>query len=227
LVRNQDKIFIEPGARMWGCTLNAEAGPIYIGSNAEIMEGANLRGPLSVGADAVVKMGARIYGATTIGPACTVGGEIKNSIFMGYSNKGHDGYLGDSIIGEWCNLGAGCSNSNIKNNAAEVRVWNKATAEFESAGQKCGLLMGDYSRAAINTSFNTGTVVGIGANVFGKGLTPKYIPDFSWGWESNHTYHWEALIRDLDNWKKLKNKTLSAEDIRLLEAIFAKIHNNP
>jgi len=226
-VRNREMIFIEPGAKLWGCTINAEAGPVYIGSNAEVMEGANLRGPLSIGSDAVVKMGTRIYGATTIGPSCTVGGEIKNSIIMGFSNKGHDGYLGDSIIGEWCNLGAGCSNSNIKNSAGEVKVWNQANSTFEAAGQKCGLLMGDYSRAAINTSFNTGTVVGIGANVFGSGLTPKFIPDFSWGWENKQIYRWEALIRDLQRWKKLKNKTLSAEDIRQLESIFAKTQNNP
>lgn len=226
-VRNREMIFIEPGAKLWGCTINAEAGPVYIGSNAEVMEGANLRGPLSIGSDAVVKMGTRIYGATTIGPSCTVGGEIKNSIIMGFSNKGHDGYLGDSIIGEWCNLGAGCSNSNIKNSAGEVKVWNQVQRTFEAAGQKCGLLMGDYSRAAINTSFNTGTVVGVGANVFGSGLTPKFIPDFSWGWENNQIYRWEALIRDLKSWKKLKNKTLSAEDIRQLESIFAKTQNNP
>ncbi|WP_431216056.1 putative sugar nucleotidyl transferase [Puia sp. P3] len=158
---HSDAIFIEEGARLHHCMLNASTGPIYIGKNAEIMEGALIRGPFAACEDAVVKMGATIYGATTLGPSTVAGGEIKNTVFFGYSNKGHHGYLGDSVIGEWCNLGAGTSNSNLKNNAGEVKVWHPASGTPIAAGLKCGLLMADYSRCAINTSFNTGTVVGV------------------------------------------------------------------
>ncbi len=146
-------------------------------------------------------MGTNIYGATTIGPYCTVGGEIKNSIFFGYSNKSHDGYLGDSVIGEWCNLGAGTSNSNIKNTAGAVKIWNEFNTQYVNAGNKCGLLMGDYSRAAINTSFNTGSVVGIASNVFFNGFPPTFIKSFSWG---NKKYELEKALEHIENWKKLK-----------------------
>jgi UDP-N-acetylglucosamine diphosphorylase / glucose-1-phosphate thymidylyltransferase / UDP-N-acetylgalactosamine diphosphorylase / glucosamine-1-phosphate N-acetyltransferase / galactosamine-1-phosphate N-acetyltransferase len=146
------------------------------------MEGAMLRGPVSIGDRSIVKMGAAIYGATTIGPGCIVGGEIKNSIFFSYSNKAHDGYIGDAVIGSWCNLGAGTSCSNIRNTATPVKIWNIHQHCFMEAGLKCGLIMGDYSRCGINTSFNTGTVVGVCANIFQSGsLQPKYIPSFSWG----------------------------------------------
>src|SRR5688500_5946369 len=181
-VINSNNIFVEPGATLHHCMLNASTGPIYIGKDAEIMEGSYIRGPFALCEGAVVKMGAKIYGATTIGPYSVVGGEIKNSVIFGYSNKAHDGYLGDSVIGEWCNLGAGTSNSNLRNTASEVKVWNPASASFNFAGLKCGLLMGDYSRSAINACFNTGTVVGVCCNVFGEGLTPKYIPSFTWGY---------------------------------------------
>lgn len=142
------------------------------------MEGCLLRGPLAIGERTTVKMGTKIYGATTVGPKCTVGGEIKNSVFFGHSNKAHDGYLGDAVIGEWCNLGAGTSCSNVKNTASNVMVWTPKG--LMNAGKKCGVIMGDYSRTAINTSINTGTIIGVSSNVFGNGLTPKYIPSFSW-----------------------------------------------
>ncbi len=173
---NAKDIFIEQGARLAHCMLNASNGPIYIGKHAEIMEGSFIRGPFALCEGAVVKMGSKIYGATTIGPYCTVGGEIKNSVFLGYSNKAHDGYLGDAVIGEWCNLGAGTSNSNLKNNASDVKVWHNPSKDYIRAGIKCGLLMGDYSRAAINTSFNTGTVTGICANILRKGLRLNSFP---------------------------------------------------
>lgn len=217
-----EEIFIEEGARISHSILNASAGPIYIGRNSEIMEGAMIRGPFALGEGAVVKMGAKIYGATTIGPYCTAGGEIKNSVLFGYSNKGHDGYLGDSVIGEWCNLGAGSSNSNIKNNAGPVKVWSQGDMQFVTAGTKCGLLMGDYSRCAINTSFNTGTVVGVCCTIFGEGLTPKFIPDFSWGTVPGTRYIWEKALQDIGNWKKLKNQSLTPDEIQVLKHIFER-----
>ena len=234
-----ESIFLEEGAEISHSILNASTGPIYIGRNATIMEGSFIRGPFALCEGAVVKMGTKIYGATTIGPYSTAGGEIKNSVIFGYSNKGHDGYLGDSVIGEWCNLGAGTSTSNLKNNAGDVKVWSPGAATsarsedspagagcFISAGFKCGLLMGDYSRAAINTSFNTGTVVGVCCNVFGEGLTPKYIPDFSWGFNGRGPqgpkYTFEKALRDIDNWKKLKNQSLTDAEIQTLKHIFGK-----
>ncbi|MES1225862.1 MAG: putative sugar nucleotidyl transferase, partial [Bacteroidota bacterium] len=204
-VISRENIFLEEGAKVEYCNLNASMGPIYIGKNTEIMEGSSIRGPFALCEGAVVKMNSRIYGATTIGPYSIVGGEIKNSVLFGYSNKAHDGYLGDAVIGEWCNLGAGTSNSNLKNNAEDVHVWNQRRKEFMNVGLKCGLMMGDYSRCAINTSFNSGTVVGICCNIFGSGLTPKYIPDFSWGHDGSVKYDFEKAIRDIKNWKKLKN----------------------
>lgn len=215
-----EQIFIEPGARLHYCTLNASNGPIYIGRNAEIMEGSLIRGPFALGEEGVVKMGSKIYGATTIGPYCVAGGEIKNSVMMGYSNKAHDGYLGDAVLGEWCNLGAGSSNSNLKNNASDVKVWHHPSAKYLAAGIKCGLLMGDYSRSAINTSFYTGTVVGICANVFGDGIPPKFVPSFTWGNKGLSKYEFEKALTDIEAWKKFKHQNLTEEEIKRLRAIF-------
>jgi UDP-N-acetylglucosamine diphosphorylase/glucosamine-1-phosphate N-acetyltransferase len=214
-----ENIFIEAGAQIQFAILNATNGPIFIGKNAEIMEGSLLRGPISIGENSTVKMGTKIYGATSIGSNCVVGGEIKNSVIMDFSNKAHDGYLGDSVIGEWCNLGAGTSNSNLKNNVSPVKVWNKKQQNFEEAGIKCGLLMGDYSRAAINTSFNTGTVVGINCNIFGEMAPPKFIDNFTWGKES---YEFEKAMSDITNWKNLKNKKLEEKEIQQLKKIYLK-----
>lgn len=218
-----EAVFIEKGARLAACWLNATTGPIYIGPDVEIMEGSLIRGPFAAGEGTVIKMGTKIYGATTIGPHCIAGGEIKNSVLFGFSNKGHDGYLGDSVIGEWCNLGAGTSNSNLKNNAGTIRVFHPASGQHIEAGLKCGLLMGDYSRAAINTSFNSGTVTGVAANVFGQGLTPKYIPDFSWGFPHGRRYDWNLTLRDIGNWKKLKGRSLTDAEIQTLKHIFDNI----
>ncbi|MCS3796939.1 putative sugar nucleotidyl transferase [Niastella sp. OAS944] len=219
---NAGNIFIEEGAVLNHCFLNATTGPIYIGKNAEVMEGALIRGPFAMGEGALVKMGAKVYGATTVGPYSMIGGEVKNSILFGYSNKAHDGYLGDSVIGEWCNLGAGTSNSNIKNTASDVNVWHFHSREYMKAGLKCGLLLGDYSRAAINTSFNTGTVVGICANVFGDGMPPKFIPNFTWGNKGLSLYEFEKALKDIANWKKLKNQSLTEEEITQLKHIFGQ-----
>jgi len=215
-----ENIFIEEGAILQYCTLNASSGPIYIGRNAEVMEGSLIRGPFALCEGATVKLGSKIYGATTIGPYSIVGGEIKNAVMLGYSNKGHDGYLGDAVIGEWCNLGAGTSNSNLKNNASEVKAWSAKDRQYIPAGTKCGLLMGDYSRAAINTSFNTGTVVGVCCNVFGEGLTPKFIPSFSWGYDNKERYELEKALRDIESWKRFKGRQLSDAEKQNLKHIF-------
>lgn len=222
---NPAAIFIEEGAKLSHCVLNASTGPIYIGRGAEIMEGALIRGPFAACEGAVVKMGAKIYGATTLGPWTVAGGEIKNVVFFGYSNKGHDGYLGDAVIGEWCNLGAGVTASNLKNNAADVRVYHPASRGWLNAGLKCGLLMGDYSRAAINTAFDTGTLVGICCNLFDGGMPAKYVPDFTWGTTKPERYHWEKVLRDIDNWKKLKNRSLTEPEILALKHIFEASKN--
>lgn len=215
-----ENIFIEEGASVEHSILNASTGCIYIGKDAAVMEGSIIRGPFALCEGAKVKMGTKIYGATTIGPYSVAGGEIKNTVIFGYSNKAHDGYLGDSVIGEWCNFGAGTSNSNIKNTATDVNVWNEGQQKFMDAGTKCGLMMGDYSRCSINTSFNTGTVVGVCCNVFGEGLTPKYIPHFSWGINKNPKYKFEKALQDISNWKKLKNHILSDVEIQNLKHIF-------
>lgn len=212
------RIFIEKGARVEYSFLNASTGPIYIGKNAEIMEGSMIRGPFSLGEGSVLKMGTKVYGATTVGPFSNIAGEIKNSVILGYSNKAHDGYLGDSVIGEWCNLGAGTSNSNMKNNAGHVRIWTPKGQV--TAGLKCGVLMGDYSKSSINTSFNTGTVVGTCCNVFGGNLTPKYFPSFAWGNDGFDRYEFEKAITDIENWKKLKGQTLTENEKTILRYIF-------
>ena len=217
-ISNPEKIFIEKGAEVEHCILNATEGCIYIGKNAMIMEGSMLRGPIAVGDYAVVKMGTKIYGATTIGPNCTVGGEIKNSVFFANSNKAHEGYIGDSLIGEWCNIGAGTSSSNIKNNASSIKLWTPHGSV--NVGLKCGVMMGDYSRTAINTSINTGTVIGTCSNVFGNGLTPKYIPSFSWGSDGVERYQFEKALTDIENWKQLKKQSLSENEKIILKHIF-------
>jgi len=212
---NEKQIFIEPGATVLCSNLNANEGPIYIGKDALIMEGVSIRGPFVIGKKGVVKMNTSIYGSTSIGPYCIAGGEIKNTILMGYSNKGHAGYLGDSIIGYWCNLGAGTCNSNIKNTAGAIQMWNEAKQVWDTIGQKMGMLVGDYSRFAIQSSINTGSYIGVSANVFGNGLLPKNIPNFTWGILPG--YQFEKVIEDIDNWKKLKGTTITQEEQQILQ----------
>ncbi len=212
-----EDIFLEEGAIVEHCILNASAGPIYIGKNAQVMEGCMIHGSFALCEGAVLKMGSKIYGATTIGPYCTAAGEIKNSVMFGYSNKAHDGYLGDSVIGEWCNLGAGTTNSNVKNSAGEVKVWSNADNDYLPVGLKCGLLMGDYSRSAINTSFNTGTVIGVCCNIFGADFPPKFVADFTWGKER---YTFNKVLEDIENWKKLKGKTLNNYEIATIKQLY-------
>ncbi len=182
IVYGADQIFIEEGAKIKAAVLNAEGGPIYIGKNAEIQEGALIRGPFALCEGSTVNMGAKLRGDTTVGPFSKVGGEISNSVIFGYSNKGHEGFLGNSVLGEWCNLGADTNTSNLKNNYAPVKLWDYTRGGFANTGlQFCGLMMGDHSKCGINTMFNTGTVVGVGANIFGDGFPRNFIPSFSWG----------------------------------------------
>ncbi|MDI6046432.1 GlmU family protein [Flavobacterium yafengii] len=183
-----ENIFIEEGAKLEFVTLNASAGPIYIGKDSEIMEGSVIRGPFALCENAQVKMASKVYGATTVGPYSRIGGEVKNVVLFAYSNKGHDGFLGDSVLGEWCNIGADSNNSNLKNNYEEVKLWSYETEGFAKTGlQFCGLMMGDHSKCGINTMFNTGTVVGVSANIFGSGFPRNFVPSFSWGGASGFT----------------------------------------
>lgn len=190
VIGNPSKLFIHPAAKVYATSLNTTDGIIYIGENAEVMEGSVIRGPFALCNDSTVKMGSKIYGGTTIGPHSKVGGEVGNSVIQGFSNKGHDGYLGNSVIGEWCNLGADTNTSNLKNNYSNVRVWDYKTKNAVDTGLTfCGLIMGDHSKTGINTMLNTGTVVGVGSNIFGANFPPKFVPSFSWGSGSEFTDH--------------------------------------
>lgn len=181
-VLGAENLFVEEGAYIECAIINATTGPVYIGKDTEVMEGSIIRGPFALCDHSGLKLGAKIYGPTTIGPHSRVGGEVNNSVIQGFSNKGHDGFLGNSVLGEWCNIGADSNNSNLKNNYAEVRLWNYPQQRFVSTGlQFCGLIMGDHSKCGINTMFNTGTVVGVSANIFGAGFPRNFIPSFSWG----------------------------------------------
>ena len=222
-VINKDQIFIEKGATVLCSNLNASDGFIYIGNESIIMEGSSIRGSFVLGKKGVVKMNTSIYGTTTVGPYCLAGGEIKNSILMGYSNKGHEGYLGDSIIGHWCNLGAGTCNSNVKNTAGEIQMWNEFKGEWENVGQKMGMLVGDYSRFAIQSSINTGSYIGVSANIFGNGLLPKHIPNFTWGVIPG--YQLEKAIEDIHNWKKMKGFSISEAEKQVLKQLYQLNHH--
>lgn len=215
-------IFIEEGATLEFTTLNASSGPIYIGKDAEVMEGSIVRGPFALCDHATLKLGAKIYGPTTVGPYSKVGGEVNNSVLFGYSNKGHDGFLGNSVLGEWCNLGADTNNSNLKNNYAEVRLWNYESQGFAKTGlQFCGLMMGDHSKCGINTMFNTGTVVGVSANIFGSGFPRNFVPSFSWGGNSGFvTYLTKKAFEVAGVVMKRRDIEFSDIDKAILEQVF-------
>jgi UDP-N-acetylglucosamine diphosphorylase / glucose-1-phosphate thymidylyltransferase / UDP-N-acetylgalactosamine diphosphorylase / glucosamine-1-phosphate N-acetyltransferase / galactosamine-1-phosphate N-acetyltransferase len=220
---NKDEIFLAPGVTIEYCYLNTTNGPIYLDEGANIMEGSMLRGPLYIGRNAVIKMGTTIYGATTIGEGCIIGGEVKNSIFIGFSNKAHTGYIGDAVIGEWCNLGAGTSCSNLRNTATEIKIWHMHSGSYMKGGLKCGLIMGDHSKASINSSFNTGTIVGVSANIFQSGaLLPKYIPSFTWGADGSVKYQLDKALADIQNWMVFKHRELDLEQIKTLIEIYNK-----
>ncbi|MBT8258667.1 MAG: GlmU family protein [Bacteroidia bacterium] len=215
-------IFIEPGAQLEFVTLNATNGPIYIGKDTLIMEGTTIRGPFALCEGGIVKMGARIYGPTTAGPYCKLGGEINNSVLFGYSNKGHAGFLGNSVLGEWCNMGADTNTSNLKNNYTEVRLWDYESEGFAKTGlQFCGLMMGDHSKCGINTMFNTGTVIGVSANVFGSGYPRNFIPSFSWGGHGGFNIYRPNKAAETNSLvMKRRNMEFSAQDEAILNHVF-------
>ena len=221
-VISPENIFIEEGAKMEFVTLNASTGPIYIGKNAEIMEGSVIRGPFALCEEAQVKLATKVYGATTVGPHCRIGGEINNSVLFGYSNKGHDGFLGNSVLGEWCNIGADSNNSNLKNNYEVVKLWSFETESFAKTGlQFCGLMMGDHSKCGINTMFNTGTVVGVNANIFGSGFPRNFVPSFSWGGASGFvTYQTHKAFEVAKIAMGRRQAVFTDQDKAILEHVF-------
>lgn len=221
-VLKPENIFLEEGAVVECANLNASGGYIYVGKDAEIMEGAMIRGPFALGEHSAVKMGAKIYGATTVGPHCKVAGEISNSVIFGYTNKAHDGFLGNSVLGEWCNLGADTNNSNLKNNYSRVKVWNYEHHDYINTGlQFCGLIMGDHSKCSINTMFNTGTVVGVSANIFGNGFPPKFVPSFSWGGSEGFTsYRLEDAIEVASRVYERRHLEFGKKEQSLLRHLF-------
>jgi UDP-N-acetylglucosamine diphosphorylase/glucosamine-1-phosphate N-acetyltransferase len=222
IVYAPENIFIEEGAKIKAAVLNAEAGPIYIGKNTEIQEGALIRGPFALCEGSTVNMGAKLRGDTTVGPYSKVGGEISNAVFFGYSNKGHDGFLGNSVIGEWCNLGADTNTSNLKNNYAQVKLWDYIKGGFSNTGlQFCGLMMGDHSKCGINTMFNTGTVVGVGSNIFGDGFPRNFIPSFSWGGAAGFsTFSMPKFDETVKAVVGRRGKEWTKEDKEIIERVF-------
>ena len=219
---NKENIFIEEGAEVLFSILNASTGPIYIGRDTLIMEGSLVRGPFAMGQNSVLKMGAKVYGATTLGPNCKVGGEVNNVVIFGNSSKGHEGYLGNAVIGEWCNIGADTNNSNLKNNYAEVRLWNYENEGFDKTGlQFCGLIMGDHSKSAINTMFNTGTVIGVSSNIYGSNFPRNFIPSFSWGGAAGFSTYQINKAKDTANLvMKRKNEVFDEKEQRILDHVF-------
>ena len=221
-VLSLENIFVEEGAKMEFVTLNASTGPIYIGKNTEIMEGSVIRGPFALCEGAQVKLASKVYGATTVGPHSRIGGEVNNSVLFGYSNKGHDGFLGNSVLGEWCNIGADINNSNLKNNYEEVKLWSYETENFAKTGlQFCGLMMGDHSKCGINTMFNTGTVIGVSANIFGSGFPRNFVPSFSWGGASGFTtYLTKKAFEVAKVVMSRRNVEFTDIDAQILEHVF-------
>ena len=221
-VLHPENVFIEEGAQVHFSIINATEGPVYIGHNAIVLEGSLIKGPFSLGDQGVIKMGAKIYGGTSVGPHSKVGGEIKESVIMGYSNKSHDGYLGDSVIGEWCNLGADTNTSNLKNNYEEIKLWNYSTEKFEKTGlQFCGLIMGDHTKCGINTMFNTGTTVGVSCNLYGAGYHKNFIPSFTWGEPGKPTtYNLTKAIQTAEKVMARKMITYNDQEKQIMEYIF-------
>jgi len=219
---NKHQVFVEAGAKVECSVLNATDGPIYIGKDAEVMEGCLIRGAFALCENATLKMGAKIYGPTTIGPHSKFGGEVKNSVVLGYSNKAHDGYLGNSVIGEWCNLGANTNNSNMKNNYSTVKVWNYELERYANSGEQfCGLVMGDHTKCGINTMLNTGTVTGIFGNIFGAGFPEKFLPSFTWGGVTDSaTYDLAKALKVAEKVYQRRNKPFDEVEQNIIKAIF-------
>lgn len=217
-----ENVFIEEGAKLFDCTINASGGPVYIAADAEVMEGATIRGPFYLGEHSAVKMGAKIYGDTSIGPHCKVGGEVSNSVMIGFSNKGHDGFMGNSVIGEWCNWGADTNNSNLKNNYEQVKLWDHVTNRFRNTGlQFAGLIMADHAKCGINTMFNTGTVVGVGANIFGAGFPRNFLPSFSWGGAQGiETFRFNKFCETASKVMERRGLELNETERSILESVY-------
>lgn len=217
-----DNIFVEEGVKAECSIFNTTIGPIYLGKNSEVWEASAIRGSFALCADSQVKMGAKIYSGTTIGPFCRVGGEVNNAVLWGYSSKGHEGYLGNAVLGEWCNIGADSNNSNLKNNYAEVKLWDYTTSTFRKTGlQFCGLIMADHAKCGINTMFNTGTVVGVGANVFGAGYPPNFIPDFAWGGKNFELYRLEKMMETAQRvFDRRDGREFNANEKSILKEVF-------
>lgn len=217
-----EQIFVEEGAEAECSTFNTKSGPIYLGKHAQVWEGSHIRGSFSLGDHSQVKMGSKIYGQTTIGPFSRVGGEINNAVIWGYSSKGHEGYLGNAVMGQWCNIGADSNNSNLKNNYAEVRLWDYQKSGFRKTGlQFCGLIMADHSKCAINTMFNTGTVAGVSANIFGAGFPRNFIPDFSWGGSHGfETYTLKKMFETAEKVFERRDLAFDEEEQNILKAVF-------
>ena len=222
IIGDPSQLFVEEGAVAECAILNTKEGPIYLGKNSEIMEGAMIRGSFALGTGSKINMGAKVYGGTTVGPYSKVGGEVNNIIILGYSNKGHDGFVGNSVIGEWCNLGADTNSSNLKNNYAEVKLWNYTKQKFIKSGlQFAGMIMGDHSKSAINTQFNTGTVVGVSANIFTSGFPPNIIKSFSWGGKSESpNFKLEQVFEVAEKTMKRRGIELSEQDKKIIEYIY-------
>ncbi len=221
-VINQENVFVEAGAKIDMAMINASEGPVYIGKDAHVMDGAMIRGPVSIGERSIIRMGAKLYGGSSIGPHCKVGGEMISSIIFGYSNKAHEGFLGHSVIGEWCNIGADTNTSNLKNNYDEVRLWDYAEESFISTGLTfCGTFMGDHSKCGINTMFNTGTVIGVNAQLFGAGFMRNFIPSFTWGSPSGFTtVDFEKSVRIAKRVFARRNKEFTPIDEHILRSVF-------
>lgn len=217
-----DQVFLEEGAKVEAAILNSTSGPIYIGKNAEVMEGSVVRGGLALCEGAALKLSSKIYGPTTIGPYSKVGGEVNNSVIFGYSNKGHDGFLGNSVLGEWCNLGADTNVSNLKNNYAEIKLWDYEKEGFKKTGlQFCGMMMGDHSKSGINTMFNTATVVGVSANVYGGGFPRNFIPSFAWGGSDKWVeYRTNKAYEVAEKMMSRRNIAFSEEEVEILDHVF-------
>jgi UDP-N-acetylglucosamine diphosphorylase/glucosamine-1-phosphate N-acetyltransferase len=222
LIGPPDQLFIEPGCEIEAATFNTKTGPIYIGPNCTVMEGALVRGGLAMGPHSTLKMGAKVYGATTLGPYCKVGGEVSNSVLFGYSNKSHEGYLGNSVLAEWCNLGADTNTSNLKNTYDEVRMWNYPAQRFLGTGlQFCGLIMGDHSKSGIDTTFNTGTVIGVSSNIFGPGFPRQFIPSFAWGGPHGlATYRTDKALATMERVMARRGQELSVADRLMLIRVY-------
>lgn len=224
VIGDRSLIFLEAGVKAEACVLNTTGGPIYLGRDSEVMEGSAVRGPFALCEGSTLKLCSKIYGATTIGPHCKIGGEVNNSVIFGYSNKAHDGFLGNSVIGEWCNLGADTNNSNLKNNYGEVKLFNyEQNKQVDTGLQFCGLIMGDHSKSGINTMFNTGTVVGVGCNIYGGGFPPTHIPDFSWGGSHGlETHKLEKLFETAEIVYQRRGLSFSQTEKEILKEVFER-----